>query len=400
MAAPLAHARSFGISGSEDLSLKVEENIKKGELLKAFALTERKRQNLVAELAEANALQVQVASKIFAQRDPAALFITTDYKPTDFLVELLQLDDLYDPSDSFSKMTDKTQKKWLQTVQGKSAQGVAPTKGSVERTDLKDSSDQISLREKVERIARSMQLFDKREAALSHYKYGAWLGAFLIGVRNNLNNLVKAWNEGIRFDNLVVFTGERYLRKEAGQEDDIAKLCDPSQSPLPFKKDWKLPEGVKYDTEYDMMKLVFDQVELPEDMAKALLGKVTFVNALKGTNLRPGTKDCYITWLKNNPEPGTIFAVSYPLLWSAQQIAGTTLLGDSYPLDTTAPALSAEEYERRKPAVVSLVHDTVTKCLFEINNRLKAQKAPQPSKIVPFPKDETKKQSIGSGSKG
>lgn len=328
------------------------------------------------------------------ERDPVYLFIERDkehslpafpIKLTDKMIQLLTLDDLYDEKDSFFEVVTKTQKKWLATVQGTGMQATAPAKANTERTDLKDSCEQAAMQEKVEKVARSMGLFDARSPAFSEYKYGAWLGAFLQGVRNNLHNLVKAWEAGCRFEKLVVFTGERYLRKGDGEEDDIKKLCDPKLSALPFKEGWHLPKDALYDTEYDMMQLVFDQVQLPKDMAEKLQGKVEFVNAPKGQHVRPGTKDCYVTWLKTNPEEGTVLAVSYPLLWVAQQIAGETILGDRYPLDTIAPALSAEEYEKRKHAVVTLVHDTVTKCLYEINNQLKDKEKETESKIISFP---------------
>jgi hypothetical protein len=333
-----------------------------------------------------------------AKRDPVYLFIKKDeehggpimpLKLTDNVVNLLKLDDLYDEKDSLAEVVSKTQKKWIAVVQGKNMQGGAVhATGTTERTDLTDSSDHAITRKKVENIAWEMGLFDGRSPALSNYKYGAWLGAFLDGVRDRLHSLVKEWENGHRFEKLVVFTGERDLRKEKGQQDDIEKLCDPNQSPLPFKKGWTLPPDAKYETEYDMMRLVFDQVQLPKDMEDALKDNIEFVNASKvkhpvtGEAVRPGTKDCYVTWLKRNPEKGTIVAASTPLLWTAQHIAGETILGDDYPMDTIAPELSKEEYERRQHAVVSLVHDTVAKCLYEINNQLEAKKAKVSEQLI------------------
>lgn len=316
----------------------------------------------------------------FAQRDPIYFFIQWDEENkgpsipitlTDPMIELLKLDGLYDANDSFSQVVRKTQNQWLAVVQGRKMQGSACAATSTEKTDLADSSENLAVRDKVEKVVRSMGLFDQRNPAYVDYDYGAWLGAFLDGVRNNLQSLVKAWEKGSRFKKLVVFTGERYLRKEDGQEDDIRKLCDPKQSPLPFKEGWQLPKNARYETEYDMMRLVFDQVQLPHDMEEALNGNVEFVNAPKGQNLRPGTKDCYVEWLKTNPEPGTLLSASYPLLWVAQEIAGRSVLGERYPLDTIVPALSQEEYEKRKSALVVLVHDTFAKCLYEINLRLR-----------------------------
>lgn len=324
----------------------------------------------------------RIQSKIkddFSERDPIYIFIQReqDFKSsnssinlTDNLIQLLKLDNLYEENDSLLEVVNKTQKKWLACVQGKNVRATNSEKSNIERSDLWDNEEQIGKREKIKRIACSMGLFDERNPILIEYKYGAWLGAFLQGVRNNLHNLVIAWNKGHRFEKLVVFTGERYLRKEEGQEDDLRKLCDPKQSPLPFKEGWIFPKNARYETEYDMMKIVFDQIQLPKDMAEALINNVEFVNASKGQNSRPGTKDCYATWIKSHPEAGTIIAASSPLLWALQQIEGEIVLGNTYPLDTISPALSSDEYERKKSRIVSLIHDTVTKCLYEINHNL------------------------------
>ena len=294
------------------------------------------------------------------KRDPIYLFIERDgehndpafpIQMTESMIELLKLDDLYDKKDSFSEVVRKTQEKWLASVQGKNMQASLSKNEFIERTDFKDSSEQIAAKEKVERIVRAMGLFGERNPALCHYKYAAWLGSFLQGARYNLHQLVKAWENGCRFQYLVLFSGERYLRKGDGQEDDLKALCDLKQSPFPFKEGWQLPLNANYETEYDMMRLIFDQVQLPKEMAEALKDRVIFVNAPKGRNVRPGTKDCYIEWLKTNPEPGAVLAASYPLLWVAQHIAGETVLGPSYPLDTIAPALSKELYEEKKVAL-------------------------------------------------
>ena len=130
-----------------------------------------------------------------------------------------------------------------------------------------------------------------------------------------------------------------------------------------------MPNGAAYETEYDMTKLVWDQVDIPDDMEQALLGKVFFVNAPRGQQNRPSTKDTFQTWLEEfHPKPGTILAYSYPLLWSYQQLAAeTALLKTGFVIDTAAPGFSEQERLQHREKMVSLVFDTVTKCLYEIS---------------------------------
>ena len=296
------------------------------------------------------------------KRSPARIFVNSDRTLTSHVIKLLQLDNLYDPSDDLFRVVEKTQKTWISVFQGRQ---------NKERTDLKDSAEKERIRQQVEDCAEAMGLFAERTPLLTHYTYGVCHGAFLDGVRRNLFQLVHAWKKGIRFDSLIFLTGARDLRKRQGENDSVEKLCDEKGSPLPFKNGWELPENAAYDTEYDMVRLVWSQVEVPDDMARALEGKVVFVNAPKGKESRPSTKDAFVAWLQeSHPQPGTILACSYPLLWAYQQLVGETVLYNTgLTLDTMAPALSQKERLKNTERMVSLVFDTTAKCLYEISQQ-------------------------------
>lgn len=296
--------------------------------------------------------------------NPARWFITEDGKPTEHLVELLKLDNLYDPNDKLEQIVAKTQKAWVGCIQGQN---------NKERTDLKDTVQQQEIRQKVEAIVQELGLFDERKPALDEYTYGSCLGAFLDGVRMRLSYLIEEWKKGKRFDELVFFSGERTLRKEAGKEDDIEQLIHPKNSSLTIKAGWKMPENAPYETEYDLCKLVWDQTKIPEDMRAALEGHVVFVNAPRPAGKeRPSTKDCYEIWIKEHkPRPGTMLAPSHPVIWTYQQLAGENILGEQYPLDTCAPAATAEMRKKYQEKIVSLVQDTAAKCLYELYQRKK-----------------------------
>lgn len=279
-------------------------------------------------------------------RDPVSWFVTEDGKPTEPLRKLLVLSDLYHPSDRLAEIVQKTQKNWIKVLQGKNGK---------ERVDMLDSQDEVKIRESVEAIAREIGLFDARKPALRHYTYAVCHGAFLDGVKGRVAELVEAWNDGIRFDSLVFLTGERYLRKE--EQDALSKLIVTES----------FASGTPYETEYDMCKLVWERVQVPEEMRNALAGKVVFVNAKRPEGQeRPNTKDTITTWLAEyHPQPGTVLAFSYPMIWTYQQVAGAQILGKEYPLDTCAKAATEEMLQAQKPRIVSLVHDTVAKVLYE-----------------------------------
>ncbi|MBA3957409.1 MAG: hypothetical protein H0X51_03305 [Parachlamydiaceae bacterium] len=293
--------------------------------------------------------------------DTRSIFVTEDLQPQPLLIELLQLDNLYNPNDTFQDIVQKTQKCWLSVQQGLNQR---------ERTDLVDNQQRQLMQERVLEIAAEIGLLNAIPPQLTHYESGICLGAFLSDVRARLTLLVDAWKQGIRFDSLYFLTGERYLRKGPGQQDDFEALCNPALSPLPFKATWIRPDpnSVAYETEYDMMRLVWEQVEIPTDMAKTLKDRVFFVNAPKGNFPRPSTADTYVQWLLDYQcTPGTVVAASTPLVWSQQQLVGERVLGPQFHLETIASAPTDAEFNTYFKNSTSIVLDTVAKCLFEIS---------------------------------
>lgn len=300
----------------------------------------------------------EVTQKLFVSRNPTSLFLTNEDKPNEILKELLNIDHLYDENDHIEDIVRKTQKFWLHTVQGA---------GGKERNDLIDADFMAARKNRVLDLTKNLGLFDQQMPIIDSYDYAICLGTLLEDVRTHLYHLVEAWKRGVYFKSIVFLTGERYLRNKEGQNENIRNLLNPSLSPLPFKKGWSLPLNASYETEYDMMKLVWDQVQLPEEMEFLLRPHAIFVNAKQKNNLRPSTRDTFYSWLNEyHPEPGTVLGASYPLLWTYQQLVGFNVLGATYPLDMIGPALREEDIKRHEEYFLSIVYDTLAKCLYEL----------------------------------
>ena len=296
-------------------------------------------------------------------RSPAPLFVTRDGEPTPALVRLLKASGLFAEGDRLAAIVEKTQKPWISVQQGR---------GQIERTDLRDSPERAALREAVDEFIHTSGFYDERKNLFQNYTYAVCHGAFLDGARKNIVEIVNLWKKGVRFSSLVFLTGDRPLRKgpaDGGREpeDAVRKLEDATLYPL-FKKGWKKAEDAAYENEYDMVRLVWDQTDIPEDMAKALKGRISFINAPKPEGMgRPGTKDTFREWLKSHPEPGTIIASGRALLWPYQQLVGETALRDKdFGIDTVASAVSEEELKLYGDRIVSIALDTFAKCLYEI----------------------------------
>ncbi len=254
------------------------------------------------------------------------------------LVELLKLDNLYDPADSLVDVVAKTEKHWVQVRQGV---------GNKEVTDLTDSPEQQLYRDRVIAIAKELGLFDARKPEPGYYDYAAIPGAFLDGFRLRVSNLIEAWKEGIRFHKVVIFTGDRKLRKE--KEDSLDKL----------PQGWKVTPSTAYETEYDMCKLVWDQTVFPEDMQVEL----EFVNApCPEGAIRPSTKDCYKLWQQ---EPGSLVIFSHPIYWAYQELAAQNSL-ESFTIHIYAQEASDAMLKRYEDRIVSIIQDVVAKTLHEL----------------------------------
>ncbi len=299
------------------------------------------------------------------QSNPKSIFLTDNGDLTPELISLLKLDNLYYEGETFKEAYKKIQSSWILVNRGIN---------NKERADLIDPIEWIHIRGDVLEVINNMGLLQAKNPSLKHYDYAICHGAFMEGVRFRLAQLIDQWNKGIRFDALVFLTGERTLRKGPGEKDDFSVLCNPEKSPYPFKPGWMPNPDAKYETEYDMVKLVWEQAAIPEDMAKALADKVTIVNTPKGDFPRPSMDSTHAYWLKEHkPKPGTIIAPSHPLIWCYQQLTSSYILGPKFPYETIAPESTYLTSNRHEPGLTSLIFDTIAKCMAAIDKSIENQ---------------------------
>ena len=173
---------------------------------------------------------------------------------------------------TWDQVLEATQKQWIATRHGLNG---------IERCDLVDTAQQLRMMPKIIDCLCQIGFFDASLPRRQKYCYGLCLGAFLPAVRARLFQLVEAWKKGVRFDSLIFLCGERPCAKSL-QSGVLAALCNPALSPLPFRTGWQPSQEALYEREIDMARLVWDQVEIPEEMRRALEGHVQFIDAPKG----------------------------------------------------------------------------------------------------------------------
>ncbi len=193
---------------------------------------------------------------------------------------------------SLQEIVEQTQKKFLRPS-GK------------ERWELEDTTfDNI---EQIATALKNVGLIDVVVPSCKNYTYVIVLGGIVKTVRKRLMDLIHLWKLGIRWDNIIFLGSERPLDPTI---ESIDKLINP-EGYFTFKKEWVAP-AVMPTTESEMMQFVYDQTDLPKDVASIpmILVDTPMNIAADGTKKRPTTIDTIRRWLSLSPEPGMCLFIS------------------------------------------------------------------------------------------
>lgn len=196
------------------------------------------------------------------------------------------------------------------------------------------------------------------------YHYLLFLGASLPSLRKRLASIIQWWKDGIRFKEIVFLTGQRILDPELESE---SALLNSENAILANRPGWQAPENLPI-MEVDMMKMVYDQVDLPQamrDQAAIIIidsPQRTLPNGKKG---RPITDDTIVSWLATNPTPGSCLAVSnQPHLWRQHAVL-KHLLPKSFIVESAGSGIALEKIN------CTSFLDTIARWLYQENEYTK-----------------------------
>ncbi len=199
------------------------------------------------------------------------------------------------------------------------------------------------LKSQIKPILSDLGFIESTTSHFTTYQGALVHGGLLSRVRLRLNYLTLEWNRGVRFQDLYFLGGERSL--DAQQENKDLLIQDPA-SVLKIRKDWKAPKELP-KTENEMIQLVWEQSEIPEDMRKQVT--VHFINAPmkkdpKSNNLlRPTTDDTIEMWVKSSPPYGRYLAVTNAPYINRQDVVIRTVAPTEYGFDTIGPGAREQE---------------------------------------------------------
>lgn len=163
----------------------------------------------------------------------------------------------------------------------------------------------------IEPLIAHLELIESKTATrLQSYTYALVVGGFVGTIKARIGYLKMLWDQGIRFENIIFLTGQRPL--ESNTWDSKEEVCQDNLKNLPIKADWSFDSSVAYATEYDMVKIVYDQLNFPPDLQKI---PVVFVNTPLQKNEHEESQPLFAgeeveCWLATHPLPGTCLAIT------------------------------------------------------------------------------------------
>ncbi|VHO03442.1 hypothetical protein [Candidatus Rhabdochlamydia sp. T3358] len=198
------------------------------------------------------------------------------------------------------------------------------------------------LKPQIKPLLRELGFVDALFPHFKEYEGVIVHGALLPRARLRLYYLIEQWQQGVRFSHIYFLSGERPL--EVNRENE-STFMDDSKSPLKIRKDWAAPlEFPK--TEREMIQLVWEQSEIPEDMRKV---EVHFINALmkkdaKGeSSIRPTTDDTVKAWLETKPPHGRYLAITNAPYINRQDLTVRIIAPFKYSFDTVGSGAGQQE---------------------------------------------------------
>jgi hypothetical protein len=257
--------------------------------------------------------------------------------PTPALKEMLALFNV--PHDGTLKsIVDATQKVWLRPK-------------DKERWQVEDV-----LKDKAEHVIPLLEKLGCINAIVpqsKQYTYALILGATAPAMRNRLAYLLQRWQAGVTFDALIFLLSERPADPVRESKEVLL-----SSTTLPIKKEWQF-NGMLPRNEYEVMRFIYDQADLPAGFAAI---PVFFVNGADNNKKNANTMDTIIAWLSTKPEPGSCLFVSSQPYVGYQDSAVRTLMPSAFKVETIGAAASKND------KITSYV-DTIARWLYQEQKR-------------------------------
>ncbi len=239
--------------------------------------------------------------------------MTSDGYPSEDLLKLLQLLDVSHDG-TWNSIVEVTQKTWLRPA-GK------------ERWEIEDPY--LQSKDAIIPFLANLGFINEVRPQQLQYQTACVCGGALPSARLRLAYLLETWNSGVRLRQLVFLCGARPLTHPKENQEEYLNR---NNGVLPIREDWVF-DGTLPTTEAEMIKLLYDQADLPQELRKI---PVLFIDTpmqtnADGTTRRPNRAETILDLFKLELAGSFIFVSSQPfLLYDYTTAAGLWNTDDTF----------------------------------------------------------------------
>lgn len=255
--------------------------------------------------------------------------------PSVALLELLSLTNI-EHDGSLVSIVEKTQKpeaEWMR-------------KEGSERWDIADSN--VENKDQFFALFDQLNLVDVINPTQQQYDYVLLMGATYFRMKTRLQHAINLFNQGVRFDAIVLLAGARPLT-DVEKADLSEDLQDGDAMPT---------------TETEAVKFLYDHAEMPADMRA--ISMILIDSPMKVTNTgtltRPTTGDTVDLWMASHPTPGSCLVISNQPYVGYQDSVTKTLLPQTFTVETVG--------EKSEDTIIGIYLDTLARTLYQEKKRL------------------------------
>ncbi|KEQ19303.1 hypothetical protein [Endozoicomonas numazuensis] len=171
-----------------------------------------------------------------------------------------------------------------------------------EVADLKLTDEQ---KNKVMEHLEALGLIKEMKPDKKHFDYALVLGGTAPRMKSRFQHLVKLWNEGVRFDQIIFLSGQRPTQDDIDQTDTLVSEVIGKDAPDDKKR------KARPATEKEAAEMVYMSTKMPDAMKHI---KIDFFSTdrfwLVDRWQRGNTRDSIKNWVASHPKPGSAVIVS------------------------------------------------------------------------------------------
>ncbi|MBI2774517.1 hypothetical protein HYX58_00725 [Candidatus Dependentiae bacterium] len=214
--------------------------------------------------------------------------------------------------------------------------------------------------EKIRSIIEKIGLIHQHAPEQKEYAYALLLGATVQRMTDRLLYLLELSQKNIIPEKIIVLVGARPL--DPNIENSSAIITALNKLPL---KNAVVEKDLEIKTEAQAARLIFEKVALSGQLKKTTISIVETPMQQKndGSIVRPTTADTINQWLKENPTPGKVLAISNQPFIGYQNAVLQTHLPKSFIIETVG-----ERADEKTTLAVYL--DNLARWLYQEEKRL------------------------------